>query len=81
MAALAEIKRDLLRERVHSDIAAAGKRGVVFGQRPGPRIKSDRYDAKVLKLVGEGLSYREISHRLGLSENSVLDNVKRNSST
>ena len=77
MAALAEFERDLLRERVRSGIAAARKRGVVFGRQPGQRIKADRYAPKVLKLVGEGQSYREISHRLGLSKNTVLDIVKR----
>jgi Resolvase, N terminal domain len=66
MAALAEFERDLLRERVRSGIAAARERGVVFGRRPGQRIKADRFAPKVLKLVGEGQSYREISHRLGL---------------
>ena len=58
-------------------IAAARKRGVVFGRRPGQRVKADRYAPKVLKLVGEGQSYREISRRLGLSKNTVLDIVKR----
>jgi hypothetical protein len=77
MAALAEFERDLLRERVRSGIAAAKKRGVVFGRRPGQRVKADRFAPKVLKLVGEGQSYREISHRLGLSKNTVLDIVKR----
>jgi putative DNA-invertase from lambdoid prophage Rac len=77
MAALAEFERDLLRERVRSGIAAARKRGVVFGRRPGQRVKADRFAPKVLKLVGEGQSYREISHRLGLSKNTVLDIVKR----
>jgi putative DNA-invertase from lambdoid prophage Rac len=77
MAALAEFERDLLRERVRSGIADARKRGVVFGRRPGQRIKADRYAAKVLKLVAEGQSYREISHRLGLSKNTVLGIVKR----
>jgi putative DNA-invertase from lambdoid prophage Rac len=77
MAALAEFERDLLRERVRSGIAAARKRGVVFGRRPGQRVKADRFAPKVLKLVSEGQSYREISHRLGLSKNSVLDIVKR----
>ena len=75
MAALAEFERDdLLRERV----AAAQKRGVVFGRRPGQRVKADRFAPKVLTLVEEGQSYREISHRLGLSKNTVLDIVKRN---
>jgi DNA invertase Pin-like site-specific DNA recombinase len=50
MAALAEFERDLLRERVRSGIAAARKRGVVFGRRPGQRVKSDRFAPKVLKL-------------------------------
>ena len=42
MAALAEFERDLLRERVRSGIAAARERGVVFGRRPGRRLKADR---------------------------------------
>ena len=77
MAALAEFERDLLRERVRSGIAAARERGVVFGRQPGQRVKADRFAPKVLRLVGEGQSYREISHRLGLSKNTVLDIVKR----
>ena len=76
MAALAEFERDLLRERVRSGIAAARKRGVVFGRRPGQRVKSDRLGHKVLQLVGAGHSYREISHRLGLSKNTSLGIVK-----
>jgi putative DNA-invertase from lambdoid prophage Rac len=72
MSVLAEFERDLLRERVRSGIAAARNPGVVFGRRPGQRVKADRYAAKVLKLVGEGQSYREISYRLGLSKNTVL---------
>ncbi len=77
MAALAEFEKDLLRERVRSGIAAAQKRGVVFGRRLGQRVKSDRLAPKVLQLVGQGQSYREISHRLGLSKNTVLGIVKR----
>src|SRR5712664_2189283 len=50
----AEFERDLLRERVRSGIAAAQKRGVVFGRRPGQRVKADRFAPKVLKLVSEG---------------------------
>ena len=77
MAALAESERDLLRERVRSVIAAARKRGVLFGRRLGQRVKADRFTPRVLKLVSEGQSYREISHRLGLSKNTVLAIVKR----
>lgn len=68
MAALAEFERDLLRERVRSGIAAARRRGVVFGRQRGQRVKADRFATRVLKLVAEGQSYREISHRLGLSK-------------
>ena len=46
-------------------------------RRPGQRVKADRYAPRVLKLVGEGQSYLEISHRLGLSKNTILDIVKR----
>jgi DNA invertase Pin-like site-specific DNA recombinase len=81
MAALAEFERDLLRERVRSGIAAARKRGVVFGRRPGQRVKADRHAPRVLMLVAEGQSYREISHRLGISKNTVLAIVKRERST
>jgi putative DNA-invertase from lambdoid prophage Rac len=51
IAALAESERDLLRERVRSGIAAARKRGVVFGRRPGQRVKADRFALMVPKLV------------------------------
>ena len=78
MAALAEFERDLLRDRVRSGIAAARKRGVVFGRQLGQRVKADRHAPRVLKLVEAGQSYREISHRLGISKNTVLDIVKRN---
>jgi putative DNA-invertase from lambdoid prophage Rac len=38
----------------------------------------ERVRSGIAKLVAEGQSYREISHRLGLSKNTVLDIVKRN---
>ena len=78
MAALAEFERDLLRERVRSGIASARKRDVVFGRQRGQRVKADRHAPRVLQLVEAGQSYREISHRLGISKNTVLDIVKRN---
>ncbi len=80
MSALSEFEHDLLRERVRSGIAAAQKRGVVFGRRRGQRVKADRHTPHVLRLVGDGQSYREISHRLGISKNTVLGIVKRNRS-
>ena len=49
MAALAESERDLLRERVRSVIAAARKRGVLFGRRLGQRVKADRLALKACR--------------------------------
>ncbi len=78
MAALAEFERDLLRERVRSGIASAQARGVVFGWRPGQRIKADKLEPKFLRLVAAGQSYRQIGRQLDISKNTVLEIVKRN---
>jgi hypothetical protein len=42
--------------------------------RPGQRGKADRFAPKVLKLVREGQSYREISHRLATEQEYGLRN-------
>jgi DNA invertase Pin-like site-specific DNA recombinase len=77
MAALAEFERDLLRERVRSGMAAAKARGRIFGRRPGQRVKSDHLAPKVLRMVGEGVSYRTIGKQLDLNKNTVNAIVKR----
>ena len=77
MAGLAEFERDLLRERVRSGVKAAKARGVVFGRRLGQRVKLDKLAPKVLALVAEGKSYRQIGRLLDLSKNTVLAIVKR----
>ena len=77
MAALAEFERDLLRERVRSGIAAAKARGKTFGRRPGHRPKADRLAPKVLRLVEEGWSYRDIAKEVRLSKNTVMSIVHR----
>jgi len=51
--------------------------GLLRGGLAYVKVRLLRSPPKVLKLVGQGQSYREISHRLGLSENTVLDIVKR----
>jgi putative DNA-invertase from lambdoid prophage Rac len=78
MAALAEFERDLLRERVRSGMAAAKARGVRLGRRVGQRVKADKLDPKVLVLVDDGKSYRQISQELRISKNTVYDIVRRN---
>jgi DNA invertase Pin-like site-specific DNA recombinase len=77
-AGLAEFERDLIRERVKSGLAAAQSRGVVLGRQVGQR-PSDKKAKKVLQLHGEGLSYRLIGRNVGLSKNTVMDIIRRES--
>jgi putative DNA-invertase from lambdoid prophage Rac len=77
LASLAEFERDLLRERVRSGLAAARARGVKLGRQPGQRPKSDRLRPRVLSMINEGESYREVAKQLKLSKNTVADIVKR----
>ena len=77
IAGLAEFERDLLRERIRSGLAAAKARGKILGRKPGQRPKADRYAARVMALVGQGLSYRLIARDLGLSKNTVIAIVHR----
>jgi putative DNA-invertase from lambdoid prophage Rac len=77
MASLAEFERDLIKERVKSGIAAAKARGQRFGRQPGQRIKSDRLAPRVVKLVDEGVSYRQIAEKLRISKTTVTEIMKR----
>jgi DNA invertase Pin-like site-specific DNA recombinase len=76
MAGLAEFKRDLVRERVKSGLAAARARGVVLGRQIGQR-PSDKKAKRVLSMHREGLSYRLIGRNLGLSKNTVMEVARR----
>ena len=81
MASLAEFERDLVRERVRSGLAAAKAKGKKLGRRPGQRVKADRYSSKVLQMVSEGHSYRQIAQELHLSKTTVNEIVKRHRRT
>ena len=76
MAGLAEFERDLIRDRVKSGLAAAKSRGVALGRQVGQR-PSDKKAKKVLQLHSDGLSYRLIARNVGLSKNTVMDIVRR----
>ena len=77
MASLAEFERDLVRERVRSGLAAAKAKGKKLGRQPGQRIKSDHLAPKVLQMVEQGSSYRQIARELHLSKTTVNEIVKR----
>ncbi len=78
MAGLAEFERDLIRDRVKSGLAAARARGVKLGRQIGQR-PSDKKAKRVLGMHADGLSYRLIARNVGLSKNTVMDIVRRNS--
>ena len=81
MASLAEFERDLVRERVRSGLATAKAKGKKLGRKSGQRVKADRYADKVLQMVTEGHSYRQIAHELHLSKTTVNEIVKRHRHT
>jgi DNA invertase Pin-like site-specific DNA recombinase len=77
MASLAEFERDLVRERVCSGLAAAKAEGKKLGRKPGQRVKADKCESRVLQMVTEGHSYRQIAQKLHLSKTTVNEIVKR----
>ena len=76
MAGLAEFERDLIRERVRSGLASARARGVKLGRQLGQR-PSDKKAKKVLGMHADGLSYQLIALNVGLSQNTVMNIVRR----
>ena len=81
MASLAEFERDLVRERVCSGLAAAKAKGKQLGRKPGQKVKADKYTPRVLQMVSEGRSYRQIARELHLSKTTVNQIVKRHRRT
>ena len=66
MATLAEFERDLLLHRVKSGLAAPKARGKRLWRVEG-QFPSDRRAPKVLRMLADGRSYREIARDLHLS--------------
>ena len=62
---------------MRSGIAAAQARGVLFGRQPGQRVKADHHQKRTVELVAAGRSNQEVGLWLGISNNTVLDIVKR----
>jgi DNA invertase Pin-like site-specific DNA recombinase len=67
LAAVAELERSTIRERVIAGQKAANRRGVRFG-RPTVEVDADR----VLKLREQGLSWRDISTEVGVPKDTLI---------
>ena len=77
LGAVAELERDLIRERVAAGIKSARKRGIRFGR---PRVLDDGQRARVRRLRSAGHSIRRIAKTLGVSKSAVSRELSRNSS-
>jgi DNA invertase Pin-like site-specific DNA recombinase len=70
IAAMAELERDVIRERTAAGLEYARQHGTKSGKpigRPRPVFRHDQ----VFELHGEGLSGRKIARRLGVGEGTV----------
>lgn len=73
LGAVAELERELIRERQAAGIKDAKRRGVKFGRKPKVTAKV----AKVVKkLRSEGLSVPEIADQVGLKRSSIYNALK-----
>lgn len=66
ISAVAELEREIIRERVRSGIQAARRRGETLGR---PRVKVDLPLALAMKAGGS--SYREIARKLGIGAGTI----------
>lgn len=67
---MAELERNVIRERVQAGLAYARQHGTKSGKAIGrPKAVFDR--AKIAALLGEGLSLRQIAGRLGVGATTV----------
>jgi DNA invertase Pin-like site-specific DNA recombinase len=70
IAAMAELERDVIRERTAAGLEYARQHGTKSGKPIGRPKAVFRHD-QVLQLHGEGLSGREIARKLGVGEGTV----------
>jgi putative DNA-invertase from lambdoid prophage Rac len=71
MSAVAQLERDLIRERVSAGIRNARAKGRKFG-RPMRAVDQER----ILKMRGEGLSLRQIAENLKVGYGTVRERLK-----
>lgn len=75
IGAMAEFERELIRERVTAGLRRAREKGRKLGR---PRVELDINAARDLR--AQGLSYRAIAERLGVSKDAVHGVLRQSSS-
>ncbi len=76
IAAVAELERSLIRERVIMGLQRAKAQGKKLGR---PKVKAN--EAQLVRLHEQGLSSREVAKQLGLSPSTVLRRLRAASKT
>ena len=71
VSAVAQLERDLIRERVSAGIRNARANGKKLGR---PRVKANLEE--ILQLKAEGHSLRKIAAKLGIGDGTVRDRLK-----
>ena len=74
LAAVAELERDLIRERVVAGMKAAKRRGARIGR---PRALDGHQRFALETLIGQGVSISEAARRLGVSRSSDQREAER----
>ena len=74
MGAVAEFERSLVKERQKEGIEAAKKRGVKLGRKP---LMDDEKKEKIISLLNERLTKKEIAFKLGVSYETIRLTLKK----
>jgi DNA invertase Pin-like site-specific DNA recombinase len=73
LAAIAEFEREMIRERVRSGMAVAKQRGTKSGNPIGRPKQTASQVSDMRRLRKQGVSYRQIAKKLGVSPGTVVN--------
>lgn len=74
--AIAEFEAELTKERIRSGLANAKAKGKKLGRQPGRTPRIEKLAPRVLKLIENQWSYRQVARELRISKNTVVEIVK-----